>query len=174
MMIRLFLLLVLISVPSAAFAITDEMNGEKTKTIQDYIKDYVDVPKGALDWKVLGKTKEVSIEGRDKDGLDFGFTKPNFPPEVLALDGKEVTLKGFMFPLDPAEAQHMFLFGPFPATCPFQYHVGPALVIEVTTPKDKPVKYTEEPITVTGKLELVKEDPDNSTFYRMKNVSVKD
>ncbi len=159
---------IVLSIPAAHALEFEEGSDAPTRTIQDYIKDFVDVPKGATDWRVFGKTQMKSIEGKDADGLDFQYYKPVFTPDILALDGKEVTVKGFMFPLDETEDQNFFLFGPFPLNCPFQYHVQPNLVIEVKTGK-KPVPFTYDPVTVTGKLELVKDDPDNSTFYRLVN-----
>lgn len=150
-----------------AFALTYEPGADApTRTLEDYIKKYVDVPKGATDWKVFGKTKSIDIEGKTKDGMDFQYYKPEFTPEVKALDGKQVTVKGFMFPLNSSDDQTLFLFGPFPVNCPFQYHVGPSLVIEAHA-DNHPVKFTYDPVVVTGKLQLVSKDPEFSTFYRL-------
>ncbi len=153
-----------------AYAISEETgDGYSTRTLADYIAKYVDVPAGATDWKVFGKTKEIEVAGRDKDGMDFEYQKPGFTDEVKKLDGKTVRVKGFMFPLEEDEDQHEFLFGPFPVSCPFHYHVGPALVIEVHTDKDKPVPFSYDPVTIEGTLELVPLDTENSTFYRLRN-----
>jgi uncharacterized protein len=165
------LLLVLFIVPFATgHALTMEKGSDAaTRTIMDYIKDYVDIPPGATDWKVFGKTKEINIEGKTKDGYDTQYYKPEFTPELKALDGKEVTIKGYMFPLGPGEKQNLFLFGPFPVNCPFHYHVGPSLVIEVHADAD-PVRFSYDPIVLKGKLELVPKDEENSTFYRLIDV----
>ncbi len=141
------------------------------RTLADYAKDYVDIPKGGVDWRTFGKTKEINIEGKDKQGFDFQYFKPGFPPEVKALNGKEITVKGFMFPLGAVDKQQLFLFGPFPVSCPFHYHVSPALVIEVHADK-QPIKFSYDAITLKGKLQLVEKDPENSTFYRMTDVSL--
>jgi hypothetical protein len=74
----------------------------------------------------------------------------------------------YMFPLNETEEQKLFLFGPFPLSCPFQYHVGPALVLEVHADKN-PVTFDYEAITITGTLELVPDDPEYSVFYRLNN-----
>ena len=71
-----------------------------------------------------------------------------------------------MFPLESEEAQKKFLLGPFPASCPFQYHVGPPLVIEVNA-ENNPVNFDYEPVTIQGTLKLVHDDPEFSTFYRL-------
>lgn len=152
-----------------ACALTFEKGSDApTRDIGDYIKDYVDVPKGAVNWKTFGKTKEIDIKTKDKDGYDLEYQKPDFPPEVKALDGQTIKIKGFMFPLDATDSQKLFLFGPFPVICPFQYHVGPAMVIEAHA-DNHPVKFSYDPVILTGKLELVKEDPENSTFYRLQD-----
>lgn len=169
---RIFLILllcVLCSQPAMSLEM-EEGADAPTRTLADYIKDYVDVPKNGTDWKVFGQTREISIETKDKDGLDVQYYKPEFSEELKDLDGKEIILKGYMFPLEGSEEQKLFLFGPFPINCPFQYHVGPSLVVEVHA--DKPIKFDYEPLTLKGKLALVPEDPENGTFYRLMNARV--
>lgn len=163
-------LLVTLWVTQAHAFTAETMDGEKTMTVQDYIRnsidDYIDVPKGALDWKLFGLTKEILIDTKTDDGYDLRYSQPDFPPDLKALDGQEIKIKGYMFPLEGNEKQKLFLFGPFPLTCPFQYHVGPPLVLEVHADKH-PVKFNYEPITLTGRLELVADDPDYNVFYRL-------
>ena len=164
-----FILMIMVAllIGHSAHALTmEEISGEKTMTIQDYIKDFVDIPEGGTDWKVFGKTKEVEAQSKTEDGYDNFYSKPEFPPEVKALDGKEIIVKGYMFPLDQTDEQKEFLFGPFPLSCPYQYHVGPSLVIEVHA-DNHPVEFDYEPVTIKGTLELVSDDPEYSTFYRL-------
>lgn len=167
------LLLALVLLSSPAHAISQEENSDgTTRTIADYISKYVDVPAGATNWKVFGKTREINIMTRDKDGMDVQYYKPGFTPDVKALDGKDITVKGFMFPLEEDDNQHEFLFGPFPVSCPFHYHVGPSLVLEAHTDAKHPIPFSYDPITLSGKLELVKLDMDNSVFYRLQNAHI--
>jgi len=158
-------MLLLFSFPAHALEM-EEGADAPTRTIEDFIKDYVDVPKGAIDWKTFGHTKMKNIESADKDGLTLQYYKPEFSGDLKKLDGKEVTIKGFMFPLDETEKQGKFLFGPFPLNCPFQYHVQPNLVLEVDATAN-PVPFSYDPVTLSGTLELVPDDPENSTFYRL-------
>ena len=152
-----------------AYSLSFEIDsGESNMTITDYIEDYVDVPEGAIDWKVLGTTKEIEAHTKTEDGYDNQYSKPEFASEVRSLDGKEIKIKGYMFPLDGTEEQKLFLFGPFPLTCPYQYHVGPPLVLEVHA-DNQPVKFDYEPVMMIGTLELVSDDPEYSIFYRLKN-----
>jgi len=137
-----------------------------SRSLKDLVKNYIDLPKGALDWKILATTKEKLIEGKDKEGYDYQYYKPEFSKEVKALERKEVTIKGFMFPLGAEDKQKLFLIGPFPVGCPFHYHVAPALVVEVHADKT-PVKFSYDPVLVKGRLALVSNDIENSTFYRL-------
>jgi len=160
-------LLVVLLLVGPARALTIEENSDGTqRTLLDYIEDYTDVPEGALDWRVLGTTKEIDIQTKTVDGYDLEYFKPEFQPNVMALDGTEITIKGFMFPLDETEDQTLFLLGPFPMSCPYHYHVGPSLVIEVHA-DDNPVRFDYEPVVIQGRLELVPDDPEYSTFYRL-------
>ncbi len=152
-----------------AFTIEELNEGDRrAKSIEDYIKDYVDIPKGGIDWKTFGTTKEVQIDKITDDGYNLSYTKPEFSQTVQALNGESIKVKGYMFPLDNAEDQSLFLFGPFPLSCPYHYHVGPSLVIEVHADKN-PVQFNYDPVIITGELELVPEDPDYSVFYRLRN-----
>lgn len=146
----------------------EEGSTEPTMNLSDYIKDYVDVPDGALNWKIFGATPEQLIETQTEDGYDNSYSKPTFQPDLIALDDKEITIKGYMFPLGSEEKQKLFLFGPFPLSCPFQYHVTSNLIIEVHA-DGSPVEFSYEAITLTGTLELVPEDPDYGIFYRLKD-----
>lgn len=152
-----------------AMALTFEPGSDApTRTLEDYIKDYVDIPEGALDWKMFGKTTATTINAKTPDGYDNEYPRPEFPAELKAYDSQQVKIKGFMFPLDTTDAQKQFLFGPFPVNCPFQYHVGPSLVIEAHADQH-PVKFSYDPVILTGKLELVPDDPEYGTFYRLQD-----
>ena len=141
-----------------------------TRTLEDFIKDFVDVAQGGIDWRILGQTKVIDVHTKDADGFENHYQKPEFSEEVKALDKTKIRIRGYMFPLDSVEEQSQFLFGPFPLNCPFQYHVTPNLVVEAHTAPDFPITFSYDPMTIEGDLELVPEDKDYSTFYRLKNV----
>lgn len=144
----------------------DDYDPERTLTLVDYIDDFIDIPPGGVDWKMLGATGEKENSHTDETGFSYTYAQPIFADDVRALHNTEVTLKGFMFPLEGDEEQKLFLIGPFPISCPFHYHVGPALVVEVRA-DDRPVKFTYDPITIRGRMELIDDDPEFSTFYRI-------
>jgi len=143
-----------------------------TRTLEDFIKDFVDVAKGGLDWKIFGKTKVIDVNEKDAEGFDVFYQKPEFQPDLRHYDKKKIRLRGFMFPLDSVEEQSQFLFGPFPLNCPYQYHVTPALVVEVHVAKDFPIIFSYDAMTIEGTLELVPMDKDFSTFFRLKDAKL--
>lgn len=141
-----------------------------TTYVVPFVNDYTKTPDGGLAWDVLAKTQEIPYEEKDADGNDIAGVRPAFADDVTALDGQTVKMQGFMFPLSADEAQPQFLFGPFPATCPYHYHVSPAMVIEVTA--TAPLPFTYDPVTLTGRLELVPRDDMYNVFYRLKDAQV--
>jgi len=169
---RLLILLFCVFVTSAAWAITTEQNADGTpRTLTDLIGQYIDTPEGALNWKTLGHTGEVIVKTTrnvEGDVQDLEYVKPEFPPTVQQLDGQQITIKGYMFPLEESDDQKIFLLGPFPMSCPFHYHVGPSMVIEVHADQH-PVKFSYDPVTITGTLELIPDDWENGLFYRLKD-----
>jgi len=90
---------------------------------------------------------------------------PRFADEVLKLDTKEVRLQGFMMPLGMGEKQTHFLLAANPSECAFCMSGGPESVVEVKAKTG--LKYSLDAIAVKGRLELVKDDPGGSIFYRL-------
>ncbi len=151
-------------------ALKAPVSDAKERTILDYIKDYVDVPNGGIDWTVFGQTKEIKVKTKATDGGDIEHVKPEYTPAVKALDGKQIIIKGYMFPLGPGENQTSFLFGPFPLNCPYHYHVSSSLVMDVNT--NESVKFSYDPIVIKGTLILASADDESGTFYRLGNAEV--
>ncbi len=128
----------------------------------------VEVTGDAIPWEVFATTKEIEKCIVDQEGYDYCTIKPGYSKDVKKHDGKKVTLMGFMFPLEQSEMQKNFLMGPYPLSCPFHYHVGPAQVIEVLA--DKPVAFSYDPITVTGILRLRYNEETGMFYYLEKAV----
>ena len=102
---------------------------------------YLKVKGDAIKWEIFAKTKEKTKCITNKDGFDDCLIKPIYSPQIKALNNKEVTLTGFMFPLDLANKQRNFLIGPYPASCPFNYHVRPSQIVEVRL--KKPIDFSK-------------------------------
>ena len=137
-----------------------------SKELLASIKDYVDTPKGALDWTLFGQTKQKPYSYLDKDGRRWTGSRPEFPDKLKKFDGKEVRIKGFIFPLGQEEKQRHFVLGPFPVSCPFHYDVTPSLLIEVHA--EPPVAFSYDAVDVKGQLELVPKDDEYNVYYRLK------
>lgn len=111
--------------------------------------------KGVVSWKTLAEVTPVKQKDR--------FI-PQFSRIISALDQKEVKLQGFMMPLDMGEKQKRFLLVAMPPTCAFCMPGGPDQLVEVQA--KTPVKYGFEPIVVTGKFAVLKDDP-MGLYYRL-------
>ncbi len=115
-----------------------------------------------LPWSMLTEVKTKTVKNR---------VLPVFTAPVLALNGKNQRIQGFMMPLEPGERQKHFLLSVVPLTCSFCTPGGPESMVEVTT--KTAVKYTMEPVTVEGKF-LVLSDDSYGLYYRITDaVSVK-
>lgn len=138
--------------------------------ITTQISKYVTVPEGGISWDLFSKTKRINYKYKDSEGNEQEGVRPEFSENLKKLDGQKVTLQGYMFPLESDENQSTFLFGPFPMSCPYQYHVGPELVMEVNAAEKIPFEW--EPITLKGKLELIPRDDEYSVFYRLQEARI--
>lgn len=147
---------------SLVLALPTFAQGQETithHTITKYIETsfyYQDGPfiqpvSGALDWKLFDETKV------DDDQLHFG--------QLADYQDKPVTLYGYMFAPVQKAALTRFIFGPYPNTCPFHYHVRKNVVVEVKT--REPIAFTLEPVLITGALKLATHG--DGYFYELNN-----
>lgn len=143
---------------------------EQTYTVDDLLSNigsFVKTPKGGVEWTVFGKTKQIPYKFKSKEGYDGEGFRPEFSAELKKLDGQEIIIQGYMFPLGQDEKQSEFLLGPFPVSCPFHYHVTANMIIEVHA--QKPIPFSYDPVNIKGTLELVPHDDEFNVFYRLKN-----
>lgn len=111
--------------------------------------------KGVVSWKTLAEVTPV----KEKDRF-----VPQFSKVVSALDKKDVKLQGFMMPLDMGEKQKRFLLVAMPPSCAFCLPGGPDQMVEVVA--KTPVKYGFDPIVLSGKFVVLKDDP-MGLYYRL-------
>lgn len=120
---------------------------------------YLDKPlpelKGVVSWKTLAQVEPVKVKDR--------FV-PQFSSNITALDKKEVRLQGFMMPLDMGEKQKRFILSALPPSCAFCLPGGPDQLVEVQA--KTPVKYGFDPIVISGKLSVLRDDP-MGLYYRL-------
>ena len=111
--------------------------------------------KGVVSWKTLGQVELVKVKDR---------VAPQFSDSVLKLNATEVKLQGFMMPLEMGDKQKHFVLTAMPQTCSFCLPGGPESLVEVRT--KTPVKYTFEPVVLSGKLAVLTDDA-NGLYYRL-------
>ena len=94
-----------------------------------------------------------------------------FYPYVDELDGKTVSISGFMQPSKRDEVSE-FAFTEFPVGCWFCESPSPFQIVEVETKEGKLVPFRRELVTVTGKLVLNRTEPERLLF-RIAEATVK-
>lgn len=116
-----------------------------------------------LNWETL---KTLSSDAKTK--------KPIIPADLKKAIEGEVSIKGFMMPLDYESKEiSEFLFMPYVPSC---MHVPPPpanQLILVKMKKGSKIKPTFLPVEVTGKLS-VEENPDLESSYKFNGNSVKE
>jgi hypothetical protein len=108
-----------------------------------------------VSWKLLAQVELVKLKDR---------YAPQFAAAVAALAGKEVKLQGFMVPLQMGDKQSHFVLTSMPQSCAFCMPGGPESMVEVKA--KRPIAYGFEPIVLSGRLEVLKDDP-SGVFYRL-------
>lgn len=117
---------------------------------------------------------EVSWETLKTLGIDAKTKKALIKPELEKVLNTEVTIKGFMMPLD-YEAREVveFLFMPYVPAC---MHVPPPpanQLILVKMKKGNKIKPSFYPIELTGKI-FVDANADLESSYRMEGFKIKE
>lgn len=109
-----------------------------------------------VSWETLGQVKLAKQDTR--------FI-PEFQEAITRLEGEVITIKGFMMPLEQAVKQQHFILSANPVTnCFYCLPGGPESLIEIKT--QKPIEFSYDPVEITGKLELLTDDP-MGMYYRL-------
>lgn len=143
------LLLLSLLIATCAFSTQpmDERNAQKT------LPQSTDIM-----WKTLAACK-IHL-----DPKHFAYSI-RFTPEVKAMQGKELSISGFMLPLEATEKFNHFLLSKRTPSCSFCMPGEPNEIIEVFT--QKPVKWDENIVTVKGVMHLTN-NPESGLFFQMK------
>ncbi|MBX2927768.1 MAG: hypothetical protein KF852_08040 [Saprospiraceae bacterium] len=116
-------------------------------------------------WKTLGK---ITFKKQYDELLGFKVDVPVFSQEIIAMEGKIVTVKGYIIPVEGYKSHKEFVFSAYPYNmCFFCGGAGPETVMEVYA--KEAIKYTAEPVTIKGKLELNSTDV-NRLIYTLNDV----
>ena len=118
-------------------------------------------------WKTLGK---VTYKKEYDEMLGFKVDVPIFSEEVKKLEGKEVTIKGYIIPVEGYKSHKEFIFSAYPySMCFFCGGAGPETVMEVKA--KNPVPFSADVITIRGTLQLNSKDI-NKLMYALSNVEL--
>lgn len=113
-------------------------------------------------WQILAKSKVTADAAKGVYLIDN-------PPEVKALAGRQMSVTGFMLPLDPSPRFFHFLLTRNTPVCPFCPPGAPNEAIEVNAASL--VRPTSGPITVTGRFTL-QENGAAGLFYQLNGADV--
>lgn len=117
-------------------------------------------------WNTFTSCKINLIEDAKNDVYEYGIT---YTPEVKAMAGKEITITGFMLPLEATEKFQHFILSKRTPTCPFCPPGQPNEVIDVWT--DKPISWDENLVKVKGMLEFIN-DRKLGMFFKISKAHV--
>jgi len=120
----------------------------------DFFKPLQD-RKDVVSWRLLAQVELIKQKNR---------YVPQFSAGVTALNAKEVKVQGFMMPLEMGDRQSHFILSAMPQSCSFCMPGGPESLVEVRT--KAPVKFGFDPVVLSGKLAVLKDDP-TGVFYRL-------
>ena len=105
-------------------------------------------------WKTLSK---ITYKKEYDEFLGFKIDKPVFAAQVEDLEGKEITVKGYIIPVEGYKSHNEFIFSAYPYNmCFFCGGAGPETVMEVESLEA--VEYTAEQVVLKGKLKLNADD----------------
>jgi hypothetical protein len=147
-----------IATASAAGAVTTVPPGG-LPSASDFSAQILPERAGVVSWRLLAQVQPV------KQGNKM---VPEFSKEILALDAKETRVQGFMIPLDAGDKQKRFLLTAVPPHCSFCLPAGPDSVVEIVA--KSPVRYTFDPIVVTGKFAVLRNDTAG-LLYRLSDAA---
>jgi hypothetical protein len=117
---------------------------------------------------VWPKLYDISyVKSSDKNGE---FDKPIFSAPAKSLNGKTISLPGYIVPFESAMKSNHFMFSSLPLNACFFCGVGgPETVVEVFLKKE--ISYSEKPIEIQGVLRLNDTDPDK-LIYILENAEI--
>ncbi|MDX2302575.1 MAG: hypothetical protein NW226_07220 [Microscillaceae bacterium] len=116
-------------------------------------------------WRTLFK-----VEWQKKYNAEFKIKvdAPRFTPEIKALDKKEITISGYVVPVEMYGSDDYVILSAYPANqCFFCGGAGPESVMEVY-PLYTKKRFAGERVTLKGRLEL-NENDHNHLIYILRD-----
>lgn len=138
-----------------ALAVTSDIPQGGLPSANDYSATLLPERAGVVSWRTLAQVTPVQKGGR---------MVPEFSKDIQALDKRDVKVQGFIIPLEMGDRQKRFLLSAVPPHCSFCMPAGPDSVVEVVA--KTPVKYGFEPIVVSGRFVVLRDD-EGGLLYRL-------
>ena len=107
-----------------------------------------------ITWDLL---KNVEFDEVWSEEFQAYYMVPKFSKAILALDGKEIQIKGFIIPVDIVQDYYVLSANPY-SSCFFCGQAGPESVMEVQMVKQYEGLRMDQIITYKGKLKLNVDD----------------
>lgn len=118
------------------------------------------VPDGVVRWDILA---DLEITQEVLAPLRVIYSE-SYSEAIEALDGEQVKLMGFLFPLEGGTEHARFLLTAWPPSCPFCLPAGPTQMVEVMAADA--IEFSEGAILLEGRFELLHDDP-SGLYYRL-------
>jgi len=119
-------------------------------------------------WKTLSK---ITYKKEYDEFLGFKIDKPVFADQVESLEGTEITVKGYIIPVEGYKSHNEFIFSAYPYNmCFFCGGAGPETVMEVES--IDAVEYTAEQVVLKGKLVLNADDVNRLMYLLVEATQV--
>ncbi len=99
-------------------------------------------------------------------GFEVNVKPPEFSKELLALNGKEIRVKGYVIPVDVELGMYMVSANPF-ANCFFCGNAGPETVVELFQSGKFPRFKTDQMVTFKGILQINTQGEMNAVPYQL-------
>lgn len=117
-----------------------------------------------LDWSDL--SKGISWVLASPEEIFAGFQRATFSPDMIALEGKQVIITGYLLVLDGSQSVYLLSKNPM-ASCFFCGNGGPETIVDLKFSR-QPSFMMDELLSVKGTLFLNENDP-NACYYRIEN-----
>lgn len=119
-------------------------------------------------WQILSM---VMMKKQFDEDLGIDVEMPLFGKKVKALNGEEVTVRGYVLPLNISKDQKYFILSAVPYNqCFFCGGAGPESVMEVFA--KAPVEMTQKPVTIRGTLRVNLQPSIGQVLYTLKDAQL--
>jgi len=118
-----------------------------------------------VDWSTLANVT-FHREFSKQFGFEVNVRPPQFAPEVMALDGQQVRIRGYVIPIDVDLGLYMVSANPF-ASCFFCGGAGPETVVELFGAEKFPRFNTDQVVTFQGKFQVSRDGDMGGVPYQL-------